>query len=293
MNLYSIISAAAAAFIVSYSIYLIYKHGKKLSPSSGIIICLVISGFTGLLAGFLTGINSGDLFLASGVSVIIGVMSGFLSGQRLGIIEILSGSFSGIISGLIGTILGILLQYTSPEVMLTILLALFALLCGLVILFITVETKAHLTFDLKGISPFTILLTGIALLALFLFLYSSDLVKVTGNDDAAATQSSPDQKSPETEIDVSKQTAPVVKMKVTETGYKPNIIRVKQGSTVTLEINNRLQDSCLSTFELPDFKINNAPLKIGTTQLTFSADKKGKFIFSCGMQMFKGTVIVE
>ncbi len=82
-------------------------------------------------------------------------------------------------------------------------------------------------------------------------------------------------------------------MEVTPTGYSPNVIRVKKGVQVELEIHNPLENSCLSTLSMPDFNINNVNLKVGTTTLTFTPSSMGEYTFSCGMNMFNGKIIVE
>ncbi|MCL6573672.1 MAG: cupredoxin domain-containing protein, partial [Bacillus sp. (in: Bacteria)] len=67
-----------------------------------------------------------------------------------------------------------------------------------------------------------------------------------------------------------------------------------KGVPVELEIENPFDSSnCLTTFMIPDFNINNVFLEIGTTNFSFTPDKTGEYTFSCGMQMFKGTIIVE
>jgi heme/copper-type cytochrome/quinol oxidase subunit 2 len=297
MTIYFMIAVVVVAITTGYSIYLVYQNKAKLSSAPGIIIGMSIAAMTALLTGYLIGIYTGDMFLSTGVSMIIGFIVGFLAGQPTGIMAILGGALAGLISGLIGTIVGIMLQFTSPAIMLCVLLALYAIVLGLSILFILVETNDKLAIDTRGISPFAILAAGGVILALFLFLYSSDLVKIPGNPAAAATQTQAqtpiNQTTTNTEIDVTKESAPTIKMEVTQSGYTPNVIRVKKGIPVKLEIHNPLENSCLSTFSMPDFHLNNVNLKLGTTILSFTPDKTGEYSFSCGMQMFKGKIIVQ
>jgi plastocyanin len=279
--------------MTSYSIYLIYREKNKISSQSGMMISTSVAMMAGLLSGFLIGVYSGDMFLSSGVTMIIGFIIGFLAGQPIGLMAILNGAVAGLISGLMGAMLGVLLQFTTPAIMLGILLTLYVVVIGLVILFIIVETNDKFSLDTQSISPFAILSAGVVLLSLFLFVYSSDIVKIPGKDVSAQQQTTNTQQTTKTEIDVTNEGSPKVKMKVTPTGYSPNVIRVKKGVPVELEIDNPLENSCLSTFTMPDFNINNVNLKVGTTNLSFTPDKTGEYTFSCGMQMFKGTIIVE
>ncbi|WP_438825537.1 cupredoxin domain-containing protein [Neobacillus vireti] len=176
--------------------------------------------------------------------------------------------------------------------MLGIFLGLYVIVLGLVILYIIVETNGKLSLDTKAISPFNILSGGLVLIALFLFLYSSDFVKVPGETQAAQAQ----EKNPapqQTELDLTKEASPKIEMMITPTGYSPNVIKVRKGVPVELNITNPGDNSCFSTFMMPDFDLDNVNLKAGTTKLTFTPDKEGNYTFSCGMNMFKGTVIVE
>jgi len=196
-----------------------------------------------------------------------------------------------------GSMLGVMLKFENPSIMLGILLGLSVIIIGLVILFILVETNYLFSLDTQTISPFAILSTGAVLIALFLFLYSSDFVKIpTYNTAATASQSTMQtttQSTTQSEVDVTAQAAPKVKMQVTQSGYSPTVIRVKKGVPVELVIKNPLENSCLSTFALPEFNINSVSLKVGNTNLQFTPTKTGEYTFSCGMGMFKGTVIVE
>jgi heme/copper-type cytochrome/quinol oxidase subunit 2 len=276
------------------SIFLLHRNKNKLANLSGLVVVLVLTMMSGLLAGYISGILSGELFFPVGLGTLIGFILGFIAGQPIGILAILTGSATGVMSGIIGALLGAILQFDNPTIILGILLGVYVIILGLVLLFIIVDTNGKLTLDTKGISPFNIVSAGLVLIALFLFLYSSDLVKIPGESEAAQTQENTTTNSPkQTELNITKETNPKIEMMVTPTGYTPNVIKVKKGVPVELNITNPGDNSCFSTFMMPDFDLNNVNLKAGTTKLTFTPDKEGKYTFSCGMNMFKGTIIVE
>ncbi|MGF6950727.1 heme/copper-type cytochrome/quinol oxidase subunit 2 [Neobacillus sp. B4I6] len=297
MNIFAIISAIVVAIGTGYSIYSVYRHKNKLANTSGIMISMVIAVITGLLTGSIIGIISGEIFLVVGVSMIIGFVLGFLAGHPVGILAILMGSISGLMGGIIGAILGAFLQFINPTILLGILLGFYILIIGFVIMYIFVESNNKLSLDTQELSPFAIIAGGVVIVSLFLFMYSSDMVEIPGQSQTTQTatqQAAPSQEVPKTEVDVTKESKPIVKMEVTTQGYTPNVIRVKKGIPVELEIKNPLDSSnCISTFMIHDFNINNVNLKTGTTKLTFTPDMSGEYTFSCGMQMFKGTIIVE
>jgi heme/copper-type cytochrome/quinol oxidase subunit 2 len=297
MNIFAIISSIIVAIGTGYSIFSVYRSKSKLANTSGIMISMVIAVITGLLTGSIIGIISGEIFLVVGVSMIIGFVIGFLAGHPVGILAILMGSISGLMGGIIGAILGAFLQFINPTILLGILLGFYILIIGFVIMYIFVESNNKLSLDTQELSPFAIIAGGVVLVSLFLFMYSSDMVEIPGQSKTTQTetqQATISQEVPKTEVDVTKESKPLVKMEVTTQGYSPNVIRVKKGVPVELEINNPLDSSnCISTFMIPDFNINNVNLKTGTTKLSFTPDKSGEYTFSCGMQMFKGTIIVE
>ncbi|NWQ41624.1 cupredoxin domain-containing protein [Bacillus sp. EB106-08-02-XG196] len=294
MYMLSIFTIVIMSLMTGSSIFLLHRNKNKLANLSGLVIVMVLTLMSGLLAGYISGILSGELFFPVGLGTLIGFILGFIAGQPIGILAILTGSATGVVSGIMGALLGAILQFDNPTIILGILLGVYAIILGLVLLFIIVDSNGKLTLDTKGISPFNILSGGLVLIALFLFLYSSDLVKIPGESEAAQTQENTTTTTPkQTELDITKETNPKIEMMVTPTGYTPNVIKVKKGVPVELNITNPGDNSCFSTFMMPDFDLNNVNLKAGTTKLTFTPDKEGEYTFNCGMNMFKGTVIVE
>lgn len=296
MTIFLIISAVIVAASTGYSIYLLYRSKEQMAKTPGLMVSVAISTMAGLLFGTIIGILSGEMFLVVGISMIIGFILGFLAGHPIGLLAILMSSMFGLIGGIIGGILGVFLQFINPMILLGILLGIFIVIIGLVIFFILAETEQKFAVQTVELSPFAIISAGVLFAALFLFLYSSDLVDIpakTGSSEAQASQTASTQPAPKTEIDVTDEAAPKVNMLVNDTGYSPNVIIVKKGVPVELEIQNPNDNSCFSTFNMPDFNIHNAKLEIGTTKLTFTPDKTGEYTFSCGMNMFKGKVIVK
>ncbi|WP_251554471.1 cupredoxin domain-containing protein [Neobacillus muris] len=296
MNIFYIASSIIVAAISTFSIYLLYHHKTKLAKQHGLIAAIGVSAATGLLSGCIIGLVSGEIFLVTGTSMIIGFMIGFLAGHSSGLPAIVLSSLSGLMGGIIGAILGALLQFINPAVLLGILLGFYIVIMGMVVLFLLAETNDKILVQTDELSPFAIIAAGILLISLFLFLYSSDIVEIpsaSGTAQAQAQQELAIQPEENSEIDASDETEPKINILVTEKGYTPNIIRVKKGSLVELQIETQLEDSCYTTFNLPDFNIQNTNLKAGTTNISFIADKSGEFTYSCGMNMLKGTIIVE
>ncbi|MFI5251467.1 MAG: heavy metal translocating P-type ATPase [Bacteroidota bacterium] len=75
--------------------------------------------------------------------------------------------------------------------------------------------------------------------------------------------------------------------------YSPDIVRVKAGLPVRLRFNRNEGASCSERVVIPDFNISRSLAAFQTTDVQFLPDKTGEFPFSCAMNMYRGTIIVE
>ncbi len=73
-------------------------------------------------------------------------------------------------------------------------------------------------------------------------------------------------------------------------GYSPDRITVKSGQPVRLNFFRQDPSSCLEKVLLPDFHIaQDLPLN-RVTSVEFTPEKPGQYLFTCGMNMFRGVV---
>lgn len=86
-----------------------------------------------------------------------------------------------------------------------------------------------------------------------------------------------------------KQTAQVT----VDGGYQPNTITFKQGTPAELTFNRVSDAGCLDQVILPNSS-DTHDLPLNDPQ-TFAIDTSsaGDLTFSCGMDMFRGTVVIE
>ena len=73
--------------------------------------------------------------------------------------------------------------------------------------------------------------------------------------------------------------------------YFPNTIKVKQGIPVEITLDNSVR-GCFRTFVIRDLgvkKTSSSPSDV----ISFTPNKKGTFIYACGMHMGTGTIVVE
>lgn len=76
-------------------------------------------------------------------------------------------------------------------------------------------------------------------------------------------------------------------------GYSPDLIVVKQGRPVKLDFYRDETASCSEEVIFGDFGIARHLPSFTTTVIEFTPDKAGEFIFTCGMNMLRGKLIVE
>lgn len=76
-------------------------------------------------------------------------------------------------------------------------------------------------------------------------------------------------------------------------GYSPDVIVVRQGSPVRLDFYRDETASCSEQVVFGDFGIARDLPAFRTTPIEFTPDRAGEFTFACGMNMLRGTLIVE
>ncbi len=78
-----------------------------------------------------------------------------------------------------------------------------------------------------------------------------------------------------------------------EGGYSPSAISIPEGKTTKLNFLRKDANSCLEEVVFSEFKIRKyLPINEKVT-IEVTPKKKGEFVFSCGMNMFHGKIIVN
>ncbi len=78
-----------------------------------------------------------------------------------------------------------------------------------------------------------------------------------------------------------------------EGGYSPNVISVQKGKSIKLNFFRKDPSSCLVEVVLPDFKKKSFLALNKTTTIEINPQETGEFVYSCGMNMFHGKIIVN
>lgn len=76
-------------------------------------------------------------------------------------------------------------------------------------------------------------------------------------------------------------------------GYNPDVIVVKKGIPVRLNFYRDETADCSDTIVFGDFKIRKPLPAYTTTLIEFTPEKAGEYVFTCGMGMMRGKLIVR
>lgn len=78
-----------------------------------------------------------------------------------------------------------------------------------------------------------------------------------------------------------------------EGGYSPKVISIPKGKTTKINFIRKDPNSCLEEVVLGDFKVRKyLPLNQKVT-IELTPQKAGEFMYSCGMNMYHGKIIVK
>ena len=80
---------------------------------------------------------------------------------------------------------------------------------------------------------------------------------------------------------------------VVKGGYDPDVIVVKKGIPVRLNFYRDETDDCSDTIVIGDFNVRRPLPAFKTTPIEFTPEKEGEYVFTCGMGMLRGKLIVR
>lgn len=75
--------------------------------------------------------------------------------------------------------------------------------------------------------------------------------------------------------------------------YRPNVVTVKEGIPVRLKFTRREDVACSERVIFSDFNVRRKLAPFTTTRIEFVPRKTGEFMFTCGMGMYQGKLVVE
>jgi len=94
-------------------------------------------------------------------------------------------------------------------------------------------------------------------------------------------------------IDIAIEAGPREQTITVDGGYSPAVIRVKAGRPVRLIFDRKDSGSCSEEVVFPDFGVRRF-LPTGTkTVVEITPPKAGRYDFTCGMSMLRGSLVAE
>jgi plastocyanin domain-containing protein len=82
-------------------------------------------------------------------------------------------------------------------------------------------------------------------------------------------------------------------VEVSAQGYKPPSITLRRGVLARLTFIRKVEETCGREMVIPAYGINRPlPLNIPVV-IQFTPNKSGRFKFTCGMDMFRGRLLVK
>ena len=76
-------------------------------------------------------------------------------------------------------------------------------------------------------------------------------------------------------------------------GYEPSLIHVKAGRPVRFRFDRQETNSCSEEIVFPDFGVRKFLPAFKETTVDIAAPAPGRYEFTCGMSMLRGTMVAE
>lgn len=76
-------------------------------------------------------------------------------------------------------------------------------------------------------------------------------------------------------------------------GYTPDVVRVRQHVPLRLTFDRQESGDCTSRVVFPDLQVTQALPAFGRSTVEITPTESGRFGFACGMNMIRGTLVVE
>lgn len=302
MNPYAIMFILLAVVVTCVSIY-VGKRRKQLDEMHGMMVGMTFGMIAGLVAGTLYVIPTGNFLIGSIVGTICGLLFGVPFGRLGGHMGIVEGVIAGPMGGIMGAMLGQMIRPFSIDIFMPffsfiVLIALlgisYAVHCG-------VSCCGQPSAKPAPVSQKFIMmwvLTSIAILGLSVILVfkTADAaqvpVQLAKNIGLTLPANLQQLVKDEFGESVLKDGYQEIDMLMTKARYSPNIITVKKG--IPLRINLHADDTagCARDIIIPDFGIRRIVSNEGII-IELMPNKEGTFKFYCSMDMAKGRIIVQ
>ena len=288
MVLAYLIGAIIAAVIIGYGAWFAYSNRKNFCcEMTSMMIGMTYGTIASLVAGTLVGLYTGDFVWAMIIGTIVGIVVGAPLGELGGSLGRMEGIMAGPMGGMMGAMLGVMARPYDIELFMVFFYALLLL----VVFEITnvVYKKIGKQLDVNHVINTSV--ASLVILAIIYFLnFSVDIVSATGpfGSITNAQLQAPDQQLT-TKLENGVQT---IELRATAFGYRPNRIVAKSGVPIRITASADNNAGCSRSLTFKDFGIRKILTPGVTETIQFTPAQPGKYVYSCGMNMFRGELII-
>jgi heme/copper-type cytochrome/quinol oxidase subunit 2 len=280
----------------------VWKRRKYVDEMHGMMVGMTFGMMAGLMTATIYLIPTGNFLYGVIIGSIVGLAFGMPLGKLGGHLGVMEGVMAGPMGGMMGAMLGQMIRPFSIEIfmpffafifLLTMLGFSYAVHCGVSCCsggkkessklsngFITWWTLACIVvLGASVVLPFTLTDTSPAQNA------ASNDVKLPGylqqiNKEIEATA-------------VLKEGYQEINLKIENSLYSPNVIIVKKGIPLKINVQSTETAGCGAEIVFPDFKLRKIIPAGSNGVIELMPDKVGTFKFHCSMDMAKGKIIVQ
>lgn len=82
-------------------------------------------------------------------------------------------------------------------------------------------------------------------------------------------------------------------VKITQRGFEPDTLKLRRGVQARITFLRTTDQTCATEIVLRDFGIRRSLPLNQPVVITLTPNKRGEFIFTCGMNMMRGKLIVQ
>lgn len=279
------VSIALIVLLSSYVIYYTFRNKQRLTCMAGMMISMTNAMMASIALGTILGtlIQNKDLTMPTIASVLIGMIVGYINGKSISSMASLDGLTAGVMGGMMGSMLGVMLQPKSIELMIYFVVVVFVLVFVLLIRLIDEETKTS-----KQETSYKKPLVANPIILVVLLVFMGVLVFGKGTLFSSSSEQSSNEVQ---DIQYTPTSSEIQEVVVTPTAYTPNNVVIRAGTPSI--INFKTEEVGCTGIILSEELGFNVVLKEHTNNyVNVKALKPGTYHYSCGMNMYHGTVTV-
>lgn len=303
MNSYMIMFVLLFVVLLAATSY-VWKRRKYIDEMHGMMVGMTFGMMAGLMTATLFLIPTGNFLYGCIIGSVVGLAFGMPLGRLGGHLGVMEGVMAGPMGGFMGAMLGQMIRPFSIEVfmpfftfifLLTMLGFSYAVHCG--VSCCSGQKKESKKLSNSFIIWWTmacILLLGASVVLPFSVAEAAPADLKAASNSNANLPAYLQQITKETETTaVQKDGYQEVNMRVENSLYSPNVLVVKKG--IPLKINVQSTDSagCGAEIVVPDFKLRKIIPAGSDGVIELMPEKEGTFKFHCSMDMAKGKIIVR